>query len=371
MKSRRLQNFSKIQAAKFFGLVCYGTILPNPSYCTTKPQLNHMLASGEANVASPEPIDGFLYNSASTAFNDEFRFKPLFMEHNFNRNGQSTISRVEELSRMSELRASREVENLIGKNLHLDSLFGFSFLSNQFTFASIASFSYDSIIRGTGLPVLELNITETVETFFSYSKFLGHGFSLGLTLSPIYRLEYHTERSTAEIAEDKKVLNPMKNGNRGLGIGNDIGFSWYYDLSKYNYFMIGSSLFDLGSTNFRVLRYTKETPSPIPMSGNTGITIHMGSAADSVLKSVKLMYSYYYLETYQGKQAPPHRIGLRAEFKYGFELLMGLYKNYPSAGIQFSFLNIMINYISFFESASEINYRSYDHRHGVSLHSIF
>lgn len=371
MKSKLLKSFLKIQITKLTGVTFFGVIIAAPSLCIAKAQLNHQIATGEANVAVPDPIEGFLYNPASTAFNDKFRFKPLFMEHNYNRNGQSTISRAEELSKKTEKLAAKEIENLIGKNLHLDSLLGFTFLSDQFTFASIFSFSYDSIIRGTGIPILELNITETIETFFSYSKFIGHGFSLGLTLSPIYRLEHHTEKAAAEIVENKKILNPTKHGNRGLGFGTDFGISWYYDLGKYSYFMIGSALYDIGSTNFKVITYTKESPDSIPMSGNTGITYHIGSADDSFLKSVKLMYSYYYLETYQRKQAPPHRLGLRAEFSYGFELLMGLYKNYPSAGIQFSFLNIMINYVSFFESSSAISYRAYDHRHGISLHSIF
>lgn len=335
------------------------------------PQLNHALAAGEADVASPDATQAFIYNPSSSSFNDTFTFEPLFFEHSYNRDGQNTLSRTDELSNMADNLAAKEVEGLVGKNLHFDTLFGFSLLSDQFTFASVLSVSYDSIIRGAGLPILELNVTETVQTFFSYSKYIGYGFSLGMSLKPTYRLEHHIEKATAEIAENKKIVNPNLHGNKGFGIGTDFGFSWFYDLNKLNYLMIGSAIYDTGSTNYNLVKYSDFAPAPTPMSASTGITIHRTSDENPVVDYIKLMYSYNYQEAVNGFKIPPHRLGVRIKLKFGFEALMGLYKGYPSGGIQIKFLNLVMNYISFFESSPNISYRSFDHRHGLSLHTVF
>lgn len=346
-------------------------LITYPGSGFSNPHFNSEIAVGEANVADVVATIGFAYNPSVIASNRSVQHSPFFIEHSFNKDGQQTLSKWQKLSKLSDGEVVRAVDDLTGMNLHFDTIIGGSILINNMAFAVVPSLSYDSIIRGHGLPILELAVVESVELFLTAGYEIIHDLKLGASIKPTYRLEHYLEKATAEVVDNPKSINPQRNGKKGWGFGLDLGFSWSTEIKENHHVKLGGGLLDIGDTSFNLRKETSEAPPPVLFSSNTGITYTYSLPEIEYLRSVDAMYSYYFLQDKFGNVAFPHRLGVRLNFEYGLELLFGSYKRLNSIGIQFRYKAMTVNYITFRETTSNISVDQSDRRHGLAFHLLF
>jgi hypothetical protein len=243
---------------------------------------------------------------------------------------------------------------------------GSSLILKNLSLAVVASLNYDSILRGQGLPILEHNVTELVETFISYGIQLPQEIQFGFSLKPTYKLEHYIEKSTAELFETPKIIDPHKNGRKGTGLGVDIGFSWIKSWTELDEISLGTSIQDIGNTAFTLTK-NDHSPSPTLMSSNTGISYIRKFQDNLFLNSVETMYSYYFLQDPLHSHVSNDRIGFKAHLNYGLEFMFGSYKGSSCFGLQYKFKSLTLNYITFTETSSTIAVTA-NKRHGLSFH---
>jgi hypothetical protein len=297
------------------------------------------LGRGEASYTDPDLHFAFLYNPAALANNQETTVIPLFIQHSYNTAGQNTLEKVSTFNKKSQLEKIDEINNLLGENLHFDTVIANGVLRQNMSFTLLSSIEYDSLAIGSGLPALEMSVVEAVRFFFTHSITITPELAVGYSLKPTYMIDYYFYKTGSELVNNPKLIDPQKNGKKGAGVGIDAGVIWKKSWIAQQNFSIGLSLFNLGQMPTYASIMSKKlsdnpAPAAIPMDEAFGTSYQFKNISQYV-DEVTLSYAYTITEDRFGFVPFPHHLGVMMRAFQSLEIATGLYRGQPTFGLDY------------------------------------
>jgi hypothetical protein len=336
-----------------------------------KTQFNSEIAAGDAETADVEAVKSFAYNPAVLSSHEGLSFSPLFFEYNFNKEGHKTLAKAKTFEKSSQLDKITTVVDLVGKPIHLDFKMGGVFLYDNIGFALFPSFNIDSIQRGLGFPIMELDAVAKLNSYVSYGYKINERLSIGTSLKPTYKIQYHFEKNPLEVINNPKSINPLSVSRRGTAVGVDGALTYTHFLPHEQTLSASAVVEDIGQTAYSN-RFSKgySPPPPDPSIYKLGLT-YKKRLGSSHFNSFKLLYAYVYETEDLYTFVFPHRFGASLDVWKYFKFSVGSYKGRPSFGLTLKLGFLELAYVNYYEVSTNISRIDPDRRQGLSLFLSF